>query len=209
MALITFKVGDHKVGLVRNNKCASTTAMSYIAQGLWDESPNTIPNVPLFQEHLGESGYIGRAQDFDYYQSELRKCSIRIALYRDPVEKFLSGWNHIMYTVYNGQHKCGTPTLDHFLDNYDCYAEDENVYVHTRTNSAVVGPDPGLYTDVFRSSELDTVLKPMLEDLFGCKLNTVAHRKTKPHTCTDEQRKRIANLHFDDYKHGWWDNWPF
>jgi hypothetical protein len=209
MALITFKVGDTRVGLVRNNKCASTTAMSYIAQGLWDESPATIPNVPLFQEHLGESGYIGRAQDFDYYQSELRKCSIRIALYRDPVEKFLSGWNHIMYTVYRGKHKCGTPTLDHFLDNYDCYAEDENVYVHTRTNSAVVGPDPGLYTDVFRSSELDTGLKPMLEDLFGRELNTVAHRKTKPHTCTDEQRKRIANLHFDDYKHGWWDKWPF
>ena len=48
--------------------------------------------VLTFNDFCGDDSYIGREKGFESYHKELKECEIRIAVYRDPIDKIISGF---------------------------------------------------------------------------------------------------------------------
>lgn len=205
MGLLRCQIANKKIAIVRNPKCASTTAMSYLAQIMWNAPPTELQNKQSFHANLGPESYIARAQGIEVYINELKESDIRIALYRDPVSKFLSGWYHSIFELSASKNlsRNGTLTLDEFLDNYSFYMQNENVHTHCRTNTALLGPDKSIYTHIIRAEDINKELIPVLEKLSNQRLVPVHLRKTKEISITDEQRRRIEYFMRNDYVNGW------
>ena len=199
MSLLKFKHNNHTWGIVRNQKCASTSILSYIAQVLWGADPYELQAYNTFQVHA--PGVYIKLLNFDDYKAELAQCDTRIAVWRDPVDKFVSGFYHTMFSPTGAQDALwqGPRTLDEFLKNFDYYYENSlTVKEHCSTNTARLGPDPNLYTDVLNYKD-----NHMLAKLLGAQ-TVVNLRATKPKPkLTNKQRERIAIIQAEDYTNGW------
>ena len=135
MALVRVTLGGKRLGYVRNNKAGSTTIINYLGQLLWNEKPTHHGGTNV-QDYCGKDSYIGREKGFEAYHKELKDCEIRIAVYRDPIDKIISGF------YYCQEFKPHLNNLDLFLDNYQHYLKDNYIRIHCRTNTAMLGPDP-------------------------------------------------------------------
>jgi len=196
MALIRFTLDNKRIGFVRNNKAGSTTVLNYIGQIFWNEPPHKATGT-IITSHLGEDSYYGQEKSFDYYKNKLLKCDVRIAVYRDPVKKLLSGFTHAK--KFNKIH-----FLDDFLQNYKAYMNLQNyIRIHCRTNTEMLGEDKKIYTHIFNVDEINSKLKPLLEEWSGKKLKETWLRKTEPVKITAEQEKKIEFIMKKDYDNGW------
>ena len=148
MALVRVTLGGKRLGYVRNNKAGSTTIINYLGQLLWNEKPTTYSGTNV-QDYCGEDSYIGREKGFESYHKELKECEIRIAVYRDPIDKIIGGF-------YYCQEQYPHLNLDHFLWAYEHHLKNNYIRVHCRTNTAMLGPDPSIYTHVWNMNEIDT-----------------------------------------------------
>ena len=195
MALIRVTLGGKRLGYVRNNKAGSTTIINYLGQLLWNENPTTYSGTNI-QNHCGEDSYIGREKGFESYHKELKACEIRIAVYRDPVDKIISGFHYCQH------HGAGTD-LDRFLDNYKDFLKQNYIRIHCRTNTDMFGPDPSIYTHVWNMKDIDTKVLPFLEQLGGKKIQKTRLREHEPRTITKEQEAKAKEVMAVDYKNGW------
>ena len=199
MGLLKFTHRNHTWGIVRNQKCASTSILSYIAQVLWDADPSEIQAYNTFSKHA--PGIYFKSLNFEEYKNQLAECDTRIAVWRDPVDKFVSGFYHTMFSPTGAQDALwiGPPTLDEFLHNFDYYYENSlGVREHCSTNTARLGPDPGFYTDVFNYKD-----NAVIASLLGAQ-TVVNHRATDPKPkITDSQYYKILQLQYKDYTNGW------
>jgi len=148
--------------------------MSYIGQACWGADPFELQNYEKLTNALGVSSYLGLRQPFAKYVDELLKCDIRIALWRDPVEKFLSGYRHLANKGLV-QEKC----ISRFLDNFELHVKDIKVWDHCSSNSTKLGADKSIYTHVVNHTEVDCVVKPLIENLSGVRLRHVELRVQK------------------------------
>ena len=196
MALIHVTLGGKRLGYVRNNKAGSTTIINYLGQLLWDEKPTKYSGTNI-QNHCGKDSYIGREKGFEAYHQELKACEIRIAVYRDPVDKIISGFYYCQkkYPRLNN--------LDYFLDNYYEHLKNNYVRIHCRTNTDMLGPDPSIYTHVWNMNEIDTKLLPFFEQLGGKKIQKTRLREHEPRTITEAQEAKAREVMAIDYKNGW------
>ena len=195
MALIRVTLGDKRLAYVRNNKAGSTTIINYLGQLLWNEKPTTYSGTNI-QNHCGDDSYIGREKGFEAYHKELKACEIRIAVYRDPVDKVVSGFHYCRH------HGAGTD-LHKFLDNYKHFLKQNYIRIHCRTNTDMLGPDPSIYTHVWNMKEIDSKLLPFLEKLGGKKIQKTRLREHEPRTITKEEEAKAKEVMAVDYKNGW------
>ena len=196
MALIRFTLDNKRIGFVRNNKAGSTTVLNYIGQIFWNEPPDKATGTKI-KHHLGEDSYYGQEKSFDYYKDKLLKCDVRIAVYRDPIKKLLSGFMHAK--KFKKVH-----FLDDFLQNYKAYMNLQNyIRIHCRTNTEMLGEDKKIYTHVFNVNEINPKLKPLLEQWSRKKLKETWLRKTEPVKITKEQEEKIKSIMKVDYDNGW------
>jgi hypothetical protein len=197
MALVRVTLGGKRLGYVRNNKAGSTTIINYLGQLLWNEKPTTYSGTNV-QNHCGKDSYIGREKGFESYHKELKDCEIRIAVYRDPIDKIIAGF------YYCQEFKPHFNNLDRFLDNYDEYLRRDNyIRIHCRTNTAMLGPDPSIYTHVWNMNEIDTKLLPFLEQLGGGKIQKTRLREHPPRIITKAQKEKAKEVMAIDYQNGW------
>ena len=197
MALVRVTLGGKRLGYVRNNKAGSTTIINYLGQLLWNEKPTWYSGTNV-QDYCGKDSYIGREKGFDAYHKELKECEIRIAVYRDPIDKIIAGF------YYCQEHVPSLQNLDHFLNNYTEYLRVHNyIRIHCRTNTAMLGPDPSIYTHVYNMRDIDTKLLPFLEQLGGGKIQKTRLREHQPRTITKEQEAKAKEVMAIDYKNGW------
>ena len=195
MALIRVTLGGKRLGYVRNNKAGSTTIINYLGQLLWNEKPTTYSGTNV-QDFCGKDSYIGREKGFESYHKELKDCEIRIAVYRDPIDKIISGF-------YYCQEQYPHLNLDHFLWAYEHHLKNNYIRIHCRTNTAMLGPDPSIYTHVWNMNEIDTKLLPFLEQLGGRKIQKTRLREHGTRTITKEQEAKAREVMAVDYQNGW------
>ena len=195
MALVRVTLGDKRLGYVRNNKAGSTTIINYLGQLLWNEKPTTYSGTNV-QDFCGQDSYIGREKGFEAYHKELKECEIRIAVYRDPIDKIIGGF-------YYCQEQYPNLNLDHFLWNYKHQLKNNYIRIHCRTNTAMLGPDPSIYTHVWNMKEIDTHLLPFLEQLGGGKIQKTRLREHTPPVITKAQEAKAKEVMAIDYQNGW------
>jgi hypothetical protein len=195
MALVRVTLGGKRLGYVRNNKAGSTTIINYLGQLLWNEKPTTYSGTNV-QDFCGKDSYIGREKGFESYHKELKDCEIRIAVYRDPIDKIISGF-------YYCQEQYPHLNLDHFLWAYEHHLKNNYIRIHCRTNTAMLGPDPSIYTHVWNMNEIDTKLLPFLEQLGGRKIQKTRLREHGTRTITKEQEAKAREVMAVDYQNGW------
>ena len=198
MSLIKFEHNNKSWGIVRNQKCASTSILSYIANALWNAQVNEIQSYKTFNENA--PGVYIKQNNFKDYQHELSKCDVRIAIWRDPVDKFLSGYYHTMFSPTGAQDQLwiGPKTLDEFLKNYAYYiANSMNVRDHCVSNTCRLGSDRKFYTHIFEYKTADAVAIMLGINKF------VKHRAQKKHTVNIEQENKIKKILKEDYTNGW------
>jgi len=196
MALVRVTLGGKRLGYVRNNKAGSTTIINYLGQLLWNEKPTTYSGTNV-QDFCGKDSYIGREKGFEAYHKELKNCEIRIAVYRDPIDKIVAGF------YYCQEFKPYLNDLDGFLNGYQHYLKDNYIRIHCRTNSEMLGPDPSIYTHVWNMKEIDTKLLPFLEQLGGKKIQKTRLREHPPRVITEAQEAKAKEVMAIDYKNGW------
>jgi len=197
MALVRVTLGGKRLGYVRNNKAGSTTIINYLGQLLWNEKPTYHSGVNI-QDYCGQDSYIGREKGFEAYHQELKDCEIRIAVYRDPIDKIIAGF------YYCQEFKPHLNNLDLFLHTYQEQLKDNYIRIHCRTNTDMLGPDPSIYTHVWNMNEIDTKLLPFLEQLGGKKIQKTRLREHEPRTITKEQKAKAKAVMDIDYKNGWY-----
>ena len=197
MALVRVTLGGKRLGYVRNNKAGSTTIINYLGQLLWDEKP-TYHSGTNVQDFCGEDSYIGREKGFEAYHKELKECEIRIAVYRDPIDKIIAGFYYCqeMYPHLNN--------LDHFLETYQGQLKNNYIRIHCRTNTAMLGPDPSIYTHVWNMKDIDTKVLPFLEQLGGKKIQKTRLREHRARVITKEQEAKAREVMAVDYENGWY-----
>ena len=196
MALVRVTLGGKRLGYVRNNKAGSTTIINYLGQLLWNEKPTTYSGTNV-QDFCGKDSYIGREKGFEAYHKELKDCEIRIAVYRDPIDKIIAGF------YYCQEFKPYLNDLDQFLDTYQHYLKDNYIRIHCRTNTDMLGPDPSIYTHVWNMNEIDTKLLPFLEQLGGKKIQKTRLREHSSRVITEEQEAKAREVMALDYQNGW------
>ena len=196
MALVRVTLGGKRLGYVRNNKAGSTTIINYLGQLLWNEKPTTYSGTNV-QDFCGKDSYIGREKGFEAYHKELKNCEIRIAVYRDPIDKIVAGF------YYCQEFKPYLNDLDGFLNGYQHYLKDNYIRIHCRSNTDMLGPDPSIYTHVWNMNEIDTKLLPFLEQLGGKKIQKTRLREHEPRTITKEQEAKAKEVMAIDYQNGW------
>ena len=196
MALVRVTLGGKRLGYVRNNKAGSTTIINYLGKLICNEKPTTYSGTNV-QDFCGDDSYIGREKGFESYHKELKECEIRIAVYRDPVDKIISGFYYCQEQYPN------LNNLDHFLDTYPEQLKNNYVRIHCRTNTAMLGPDPSIYTHVYNMKEIDTKLLPFLEQLGGKKIQKTRLREHQSPIITKEQEAKARKVMAVDYQNGW------
>ena len=196
MALVRVTLGGKRLGYVRNNKAGSTTIINYLGQLLWNEKPTTYSGTNV-QDFCGKDSYIGREKGFEAYHKELKECEIRIAVYRDPIDKIVGGFYYCQeqYPHLNN--------LDLFLDTYEEQLKNNYIRIHCRTNTAMLGPDPSIYTHVWNMNEIDTKLLPFLEQLGGGKIQKTRLREHSSRVTTEAQKEKAKEVMAIDYQNGW------
>ena len=196
MALVRVTLGGKRLGYVRNNKAGSTTIINYLGQLLWNEKPTWYSGTNV-QNYCGKDSYIGREKGFESYHKELKECEIRIAVYRDPIDKIIAGFYYCqeIYPHLNN--------LDHFLETYQGQLKDPYIRLHCRTNTDMLGPDPSIYTHVWNMNEIDTKLLPFFEQLGGKKIQKTRLREHEPRTITEAQEAKAREVMAIDYQNGW------
>jgi len=196
MALVRVTLGGKRLGYVRNNKAGSTTIINYLGQLLWNEKPTTYSGTNV-QDFCGKDSYIGREKGFEAYHKELKECEIRIAVYRDPIDKIVGGFYYCQeqYPHLNN--------LDLFLDTYEEQLKNNYIRIHCRTNTAMLGPDPSIYTHVWNMNEIDTKLLPFLEQLGGGKIQKTRLREHSSRVITKAQKEKAKEVMAIDYQNGW------
>jgi len=200
MSLIKFKHNNVLYGIVRNQKCATTTMMSYVAQALWNADPLEIQSYNTFQNNA--PGVYIKKSNFEDYAQDLLECDVKIALWREPVDKFVSGFYHTMFnptgaqdSLWIGHKRC----LDNFLDNFEYYKQNLNVQDHCSTNTARLGDDKRVYTHVWHYSDVYRIAQ-----LLDVPSEGIFHRKSAERPAlTFDQIDLIEDIMFEDIVNGW------
>ena len=160
MGLIKFDHYNKTIAIVRNHKCATTTMLSYVAQALWNADPKEEQFYRNFENM--RPGVYNKARLFEEF----------IALWRDPIDKFVSGFYHTMNNPANRSLWRGPPGLTNFLKDFDYYKSNPNVQDHCETNTARLGPDRGIYTHIYNYKSVHKIA-----ELLGVPAHDTHHRR--------------------------------
>ena len=198
MGLIKFDHYNKTIAIVRNHKCATTTMLSYVAQALWNADPKEEQFYRNFENM--RPGVYNKTRLFEDFKDDLLSADLRIALWRDPIDKFVSGFYHTMNNPANRSLWRGPPGLTNFLKDFDYYKNNPNVQDHCETNTARLGPDRGIYTHIYNYKSVHKIA-----ELLGVPAHDTHHRRDNTMRAgpSELQKLRVKQVMLEDYVNGW------
>ena len=206
MALLTCQYKNKRIGFVRNHKAGSTTVMSLLSQMIHSEPARTIHSYRTWIDQNGEGSYIHKHDDYTHYIEQLESCDIRIAVWRNPIKKFLSGYYHTMFSPTGAQDNLwrGPKTLNNFLDDYEYYITNQNVLDHCVTNTRKLGDSKHVYSCVVPIFAIVRI-KELLESICMKPLEMVRLRNQSLDydDISNDQKDRIVKIMEQDFDNGW------
>lgn len=140
---------------------------------------------------------------------------LRLAVLRDPVSRFLSGYsNRVLHhrelaperiaPEHRRQGASPDPDLAEFLDKLEIYrAASPSIRHHTEPMVGFLGPDPGYYGGLYDISRLED-FRRRLEEVLGRPVE-IPHRQTGgpklgPEALSAAQRQRLERIYAEDYR---------
>lgn len=142
-------------------------------------------------------------QDYKDYTKMPAKPIIRIALVRDPVQRFVSAYNMICKNF------LGSYPVQKFIDNFDTLMWEHTYFrFHFKYQTCELGLNPNWYTDIFDIKEIKK-FKDKLENIYNLKLPDIYLNKTSNGITvldlTSDQINWIKNKYTLDYNiYGGW-----
>ena len=168
--------------------------------------------------HFGKSKTSQSLKDFDYRDCEFlaTNAKTKIALYRDPVQRFISTFHETRVA-----NKYFDATLDEFLDNFDEVIAGCEVKAYTGQNylefmfgtqTTYLGPDKNFYTNVVPYKEFNTI-RNFFQEVWGVGLPEVTLPNVgnpdpfTGHICefdlSTRQKNKVKEIYAEDYENGW------
>lgn len=140
------------------------------------------------------------------YDNFFRKGSIKVAIKRDPIERFKSGYSQIYDETAPGPFKMHHFTVDELLGKLE-----DGIYwnEHLETQTWWMGSNIKIYDHIFDISETNKCLE-FMNDLFELKRRIPTpnfHRMKAKYQKVELSRKQIARiekLYHVDYENGWY-----
>ena len=144
-----------------------------------------------------------------------RKNSYRIAIKRDPVDRFLSAFNHLKVIQKDDRIRKNTwgelqNKYYNSIDDIISCLEDNILFdAHFLSQTVWLGSSKD-YSKLYYSKDIQQLLlflhskvrsKVPIEDINNIKINVSRYEKT---TLTYNQKSRIMKLYEDDYENGWY-----
>lgn len=170
------------------------------------------------QYYFGKDDTFESLSEFGYRDTEflVTQARVKIALYRDPVERFIS-------TFYSTRlaNKYFDTTLDYFLENFDEVIESSPHKMYNgenflkfmfSTQTYHLGPSKKYYNHVVTYRNYDSI-RDYLQKTWGVGLpelqlpNTQEPCSFTGHVCefdlTTRQKNKVKEIYAEDYENGW------
>ncbi len=175
-------------------------------------------NASTDEYYFGQGKTFAQLQEFGYTDAKFlaTPAKTKIALYRDPVERFIS-----TFYVTRISNKFFDTTLDYFLENFDdvidasthkTYSGENYLRYMFSTQTYSLGSDKSYYTDTVPYRKYDAI-RLYLEKVWSVGLPTVQLPNVKPpctftgHVCefdlTTRQKNKVKEIYAEDYNNGW------
>ena len=156
--LITYDNGQNLlVGCT--NKSGSSTAIAMLAYPLLGEIKYRNERRPLFAQRKWRECHLHQLTHTDK-----TKFPVRIAIIRDPVERFISAYKDRVQQRNKDNTRAWITDFDYFVENiHTIRNKSRDLRNHTQPQSKSLGTDPTFYTDIIFTREIDTKLKEKIE----------------------------------------------
>jgi hypothetical protein len=173
----------HKISIHSSAKCGTRTIKALTAlthdttlykrhpEWFVERTARGVPswetNKPIFEVIRKHDPLFGRRKRVE---AEKIQTDIRVAIVRDPVKRFLSGYRNRVLWLYDLP-RMEMPSIDVFQEHFDHYMNHPEDEIHRITGHFVkqvdrVGRHPSLYTHIFKTDEMELLFQ-LLEKVYG------------------------------------------
>lgn len=181
------------------NKNGSSTAISMIGFPIMGEFKYRKERRPIMRQSNWQERSIDWIAVDEWYS-----YTMRIAILRDPVKRFVSCYNDRIVNKNKHGTRDYVTDIEYFIENIDEICnKSSDIRNHSRAQYSSIGPT-NMYTNIFTLEQLDTEFKTLIEqysDTADIPLFRNKHSNKAPKLeLTDDQTSRIQNIYSVDYQ---------
>ena len=195
---ITYDNGN-KLLVGCSNKSGSSTAIAMLAYPLLGEIKYRNERRPLMAQ--------GKWRECNLLQIQsvaLKDFPVRIAIIRDPVERFISAYKDRVQQRNKDNTRDWIPDFNFFLENIQqIRKKSRDIKNHTQPQTKSLGTSADFYTEVIMTAEINTKLKLRIEEVSQIENVPTPREKNSdriaPVIPSSKQIDKIKKLFRDDY----------
>ena len=209
-----FLTAGNKISIYVSPKCGSRTitaltALSYV--------PDLIDTNP---DYFTEKGFVKRGDyshllsvihqhlpSFKWHEIEAICTDIRVAVKRDPLKRFISGYTNRILWHHDLPYR-EHPSFDQFIDNFDHYNHhpkdyEKQVQKHFHLQRVTIGRYPSVYTHIIDTCDMEKLFQ-LFEEVYNrdfprLRLQQGGNELQKDIEITDNHRQWVRKRYEDDY----------
>ena len=181
------------------NKNGSSTAISMIGFPMLGEFKYRKERRPIMRQYNWQERSIDRIAVDEWYS-----YTMRIAILRDPVKRFVSCYNDRIVNKNKDDTRNYVENIEYFITNIEeVRQQSSDIRVHSRDQYLSIGPLSN-YTHIYKLEQLDTEFKTLIEeysDTPNIPLFRNKHSNKAPKLILDaDQVSRIHDIFSLDYE---------
>lgn len=155
-----------------------------------------------------------------YRLTPRQKKYFKFCVVRDPVQKFISCYNHRIvdekrhyknnsdhrqdHILYNQMNFKKCPSIEDVLDNFQNYRRNKDIEWHMRPQHKFLGKNSNFFDRVYNISEINNRLIPDLESITKKKITLTKENRgkvKKKYQLTEKETQKIKSIYKYDYEY--------